>query len=109
MAKKQKKTAKRTTDPSKGAVRWTIRGVPSRLQRAAGDAARARGLTLGQWVSQALDEALDRNTVASNGESNPWVLAMEERVARLEARILARDAAEAATSELAAAPTAVAS
>ena len=38
--------------------RWTIRGIPADLQRAAADAAKAQGRTLGRWVADAINAAL---------------------------------------------------
>ena len=53
-----KRTAKATPSvKTHKAGRWTVRGIEPALQRAAGDAARARGLTLGHWLNELLREA----------------------------------------------------
>lgn len=81
MAKKDKKPAKAAPRET----RWTVRGVPVKLQRAAGDAARARGQTLGQWLAAVLAEAVMHD---NPGHAEPsWMEAMEQRLARLEAAL----------------------
>lgn len=92
MAKKKVKRAERTPR----APRWTVRGVPSRLQKAAGDAARAQGLTLGQWLSRLLEEGVARDAPDGGGAATGWAAAIEARLARLEERLGAPPAAAAA-------------
>ena len=92
MAKKADKTVK-PGRPAK-ADRWTVRGVPARLQKAAGDAARARGLTLGQWLSEALTAALPRTARAPAQATERWEETIERRLARLEAAVLQDEAAK---------------
>jgi hypothetical protein len=88
MPRKSPKSAKaaRASKPRKAAVRgerWTVRGVAGPLQKAAADAAREEGLTLGAWVTRLVDAAV------AGRESSPataaWREAIEARVARLEA------------------------
>lgn len=79
MAKKDRKVEK----PGKG-ERWTVRGVSADLQRAAGDAARARGMTLGQWLSEVVSEATRRSAQSSEELASSWERSIEERLARLE-------------------------
>ena len=86
MSKKTIKTTK-TVKGDKGA-RWTVRGVPSKLQKAAGDAARAQGQTLGQWLSSVLDQATMRAPGAPAPVAAAWEETIEERVARLETALL---------------------
>lgn len=71
--------------------RWTVRGVPARLQKAAGDVARARGLTLGQWLSDVLADATARAPRAAAAGTGDWNEAME-RLARLESEVFGDDA-----------------
>lgn len=73
--------------------RWTVRGVPTRLQKAAGDAARARGLTLGQWLSEVLTAALPQRKALPAEAAERWEQAVERRLARLEAAVFENDAA----------------
>ena len=86
VAKRDKKGPK----PAKAAVdktsRWTVRGVSAPLQKAAGDAARARSLTLGQWLSGLLEEATRGNAPVSASASD-WTSAVEDRLAKLEAAL----------------------
>lgn len=88
MAKKHGKSVKptRSVKPRQKAVteeRWTVRGVAGPLQKAAADAARAEGLTLGVWVSRLLQAAVaGREPTTATAE---WRAALEARVARLEA------------------------
>jgi hypothetical protein len=88
MPKKDRKGAKAPKSAADKAARWTVRGVPPRLQKAAGDAARARGLTLGQWLTEALDQALAREPAAPAEAAGVWTAAIEARLARLEASVL---------------------
>ncbi|HEX6016017.1 MAG TPA: hypothetical protein VFY87_30290 [Geminicoccaceae bacterium] len=87
MAKKAERTAK----PAKAqkADRWTVRGVPSKLQKAAGDAARARGLTLGQWLGEVLTTALAQRRAAPAEATERWEQAVERRLQRLEEAVFA--------------------
>lgn len=86
MGKKPERAAK-PGKPSKG-DRWTVRGVPARLQKGAGDAARARGLTLGQWLSEVVDAALAARPRRPAEMAEPWEQMVERRLARLEAAVL---------------------
>ena len=67
--------------------RWTVRGVPPKLQKAAGDAARARGMTLGQWLSGVLGAALPQRKAPAEATER-WEEAIERRLTRLEAAVL---------------------
>ena len=68
-------------------ARWTVRGVEPRLQRAAGDAARARGLTLGHWLNAVLAD------VTAGTPPAPILDATTEaRLARLERAVFGADA-----------------
>lgn len=100
MAKKVKKTEK---VGGERAARWTVRGVPARLQKAAGDAARARGQTLGQWLTGVVEAAIAAapETPAETG----WREAFEARLVELEAAMARRngDAAPAARERVRAA------
>ena len=98
MAKKAERTAK----PVSKTDRWTVRGVPSKLQKAAGDAARAQGLTLGQWLSEVLSSALPRRGAAPAEATQRWEEAVEQRLSRLEAMVLGNErSATGATAEAA--------
>lgn len=92
MAKKTARTAK-AAKPAKG-DRWTVRGVPMHLQRAAGDMARARGVTLGQWLSEVLANALPEGTQTPTLAAERWEQAIERRLARLETLVLREGSAE---------------
>jgi hypothetical protein len=72
--------------------RWTVRGVPPKLQKAAGDAARARGLTLGQWLSGVLGAALAQRKAPVEATER-WEEAFERRLVRLEAVVFAGERA----------------
>ena len=85
------------------ADRWTVRGVPAKLQKAAGDAARARGLTLGQWLSEVLSSALPRRGVHRPRPRNGGKQAVEQRLARLEAAVFDRTSAARPSAAAAAA------
>ena len=86
MAKRPERIAK-TVKPAKG-DRWTVRGVSARLQKSAGDAARARGLTLGQWLSEVLSSSLAARERAPAVGAQTWEQAIERRLVRLEAAVL---------------------
>lgn len=47
-----------------GPLPWTIRGVPEHVRKLALDAAKARDIPLGQWISYAI-----RQTVADKGDA----------------------------------------
>lgn len=68
--------------------RWTIRGVPVHLQKAAGDAARARQMTLGQWLAEAVGYTLSRDGTEVPPPAE-WRDVIEGRLARLEAVLAA--------------------
>jgi hypothetical protein len=89
MAKKTERAAK----PVSKSDRWTVRGVPAKLQKAAGDAARARGLTLGQWLGEVLGSALPRRGTVPAEATERWEQAVEQRLARLEAAVFDADTA----------------
>ncbi|MEK0085021.1 hypothetical protein [Benzoatithermus flavus] len=91
MAKKAERTGK-PEKPRRG-DRWTVRGVPAKLQKAAGDAARARGLTLGQWLSEVLTAALPQRKALPAEAAERWEQAVERRLARLEAAVFENDTA----------------
>ena len=99
MAKKTERVAK----PVSKSDRWTVRGVPAKLQKAAGDAARARGLTLGQWLGEVLSSALPRRGRAPAEARERWEQAVEQRLARLEAAVFDTDRAASGASAAAAA------
>lgn len=85
------KKAERLIKPAKSEKgdRWTVRGVPARLQKAAGDAARARGLTLGRWLSDVLVSATARSVrQPTNGSTLDD--SIEQRLARLEAEVFSQ-------------------
>lgn len=85
MAKRTDRAA-RSGKPQKG-DRWTVRGVPAKLQKAAGDAARARGLTLGQWLSEVLTATLPKGARQPAQAAERWEEAVERRLAHLEATV----------------------
>lgn len=89
-----KKKTKRGEKPQR-ATRWTVRGIPVRLQKAAGEAARAQGLTLGQWLARLLEEGVARDAPVG-APSTGWAEAIEARLARLEARLDGAAGGEAA-------------
>jgi hypothetical protein len=97
------KKAERVVKPVKKSDRWTVRGVPAKLQKAAGDAARARGLTLGQWLGEVLSSALPRRGNAPVEATERWEQAVEQRLGRLEAAVFERDTVSSSTSAAAAA------
>ena len=97
--------AERVVKPVKKSDRWTVRGVPAKLQKAAGDAARAKGLTLGQWLGQVLGAALPRRGVEPVETTQRWEEAVEQRLARLEAVVLGNERAAAGVSAEAARPS----
>lgn len=99
------KRTERLTKPVKAPKgdRWTVRGVPGKLQKAAGDAARARGLTLGGWLSEVLTAALAQRTRAPAEAAAAWEEAIERRLAGLEAAVFQGNAAGTETAPDAAA------
>lgn len=113
MARKPAKAAKptkaaRIVKAAKAKVarteRWTVRGVPGRLQRAAAEAAREDGVTLGAWVSALIESAVTGREPSPAAMAAEWRAVLEARVARLEAAAgLAEAEAETSLSEPAAA------
>lgn len=94
MARKPTKSPKptkaaRTVKAAKAKVarseRWTVRGVPGRLQRAAAEAAREDGLTLGVWVSGLIEQAVAGRDPSPAAMAAEWRVSLEARIARLEA------------------------
>jgi hypothetical protein len=82
MAKKEKKALKVTVER---ASRWTVRGVPARLQKSAGDLARMRGQTLGQWLSEVVEAAITNAADAPGIPMTDWRQSIAARLAKLEA------------------------
>jgi hypothetical protein len=78
--------------------RWTVRGVAGRLQRAAAEAAREDGVTLGAWVSRLVEQAVIGREPSAAAMAAEWRQRLEARVARLEAAA-GLDAADAAVAE----------
>ena len=103
MAKRTERGAK----PEKGpkADRWTVRGVSTKLQKAAGDAARARGLTLGQWLSEVLTAALPERRRAPAEAATQWEQAIEQRLVRLETAVFQGSTTDERTQAAAVGPT----
>lgn len=99
------KKAERVVKPVKKTDRWTVRGVPSKLQKAAGDAARAKGLTLGQWLGEVLAAALPRRGSLQAEATRRWEEAVEQRLARLEAVVLVKERPVAGVAAEAARPS----
>jgi hypothetical protein len=97
VAKKVRKAQRGATGKRAAAEqgsRWTVRGVPADLQKAVGDAARARGMTLGQWLTEALESAVSRDAPQAAAAAG-WTDAIERRLERLE-RAVFPDATPAA-------------
>jgi hypothetical protein len=74
--------------------------VSTKLQKAAGDAARARGMTLGQWLSEVLGSALAQHKRTAAPAAEEWEQAVERRLARLEAAVLDEGAARSEASSV---------
>lgn len=102
MAKRTERGAKQVKAP-KG-DRWTVRGVATKLQKGAGDAARAQGQTLGQWLSGVLTLALAPHARKPAEAAEAWEQMVERRLARLEAAVIEERAARPGTAVAAAAP-----
>lgn len=82
MARKGEKQRGKRTKSELG-ERWTVRGVPSRLQKAAAACARSEGLTMGAWLSRLLEEAVAGHAPASESPAD-WRRLIESRLERLE-------------------------
>ncbi len=82
---KAARTVKAAKAKAARSERWTVRGVPGRLQRAAAEAAREDGLTLGAWVSGLIEQAVAGRDPSPSALAVEWRLALEARIARLEA------------------------
>ncbi len=83
MAKKAKRAAAADDGPVTKTDRWTVRGVPAALQKAAGDAARLEGVTLGRWLTAALERTLVTSGHRA-GQGQAWRDEVETRLVRLE-------------------------
>ena len=82
LAKKDDKVlrAKPPAPKAEQGDRWTVRGVPARLQKAAAEAAWAADLTMGAWLSQLVEEAV----AGSLPPSEPSTI---ERLEEIERRL----------------------
>jgi hypothetical protein len=87
MAKKDK-DKKTVRVAAERAARWTVRGVPARMQKAAGNAARARGQTLGQWLCEAVEAALTQVPDGPGAAAAGWRETVEARLAKLESALI---------------------
>ena len=93
MARKPDKSPKASRQGSGKTGRWTVRGVPVRLQRAAGDAARAEGKTVGQWLSQLLADSTARGPARPAAPVGGWGETIERRLLHLAEAVFGAGAA----------------
>lgn len=89
MSKKVRKVTRTPKPPADKAGRWTVRGVPPVLQKSAGDAARARGLTIGQFLTELVEAAIGAGAAPAQAPVG-WAEAIEQRLDRLEQAVFAR-------------------
>ena len=82
---KAARTVKAAKAKAARSERWTVRGVSGRLQRAAAEAAREDGLTLGAWVSGLIEQAVAGRDPSPSALAAEWRAGLEARIARLEA------------------------
>lgn len=67
--------------------RWTVRGVPARLQKAAAEAAWAADLTVGAWLSRLVEGAVDQVLPPAEPSTIERFAAIEQRLDRLERHV----------------------
>jgi localization factor PodJL len=72
---------------SNGAAPWSIKGIDPKAREAAREAARRRGLTIGEWLNQAIlanEAALSAVRPASGGVDSALVDALEQLAERVD-------------------------
>ena len=72
--------------------RWTVRGVPARLQKAAAEAAWAADLTMGAWLSQLVEQAVADSLPPSEPSVIERFAVIERRLDKLERAVSAERA-----------------
>ena len=89
LAKKDDKAPRAKPQPAKAEAgeRWTVRGVPVRLQKAAAEAAWAADLTMGGWLSRLVEEAVAGSLPPSEPSTVERLASIERRLALLEKRV----------------------
>ena len=86
MVKKDEKLsrAKPPAPKAEQGDRWTVRGVPARLQKAAAEAAWAADLTMGAWLSQLVEDAVAGTLPPTEPSTIERFEAIERRLERVE-------------------------
>lgn len=94
MAKRDDKgpRAKPVAVKAEGGDRWTVRGVPARLQKAAAEAAWAADLTMGAWLSQLVEQAVAGSLPPSQPSAIERFETIERRLDKIERAIRAERA-----------------
>lgn len=74
------KKARGASNSSDGAdARWTVRGVPENVRAMANKAAKNRGMTVGDWLAEAIVSSA-RDTLSADGKNKLPALPMPELV-----------------------------
>ena len=66
-----------------GDARWTIRGVPANVRDIAVKAAQSRGMTVGDWLAEAI-VASDRKRVSADSKSTAVAMPQEKIIDMME-------------------------
>jgi len=77
------------TSADKAAARWTVRGVPLNVRAIATKAAENRGMTVGDWISEAVAafSKADANRVSADGTNVPAPTDLMDVMKDVQARL----------------------
>jgi len=89
-----------TTD--KAAARWTVRGVPVNVREIATKAAENRGMTVGDWISEAVVafSKADTNRVSADGANVPAPVDLVDGMKDMQARLTKLEDVQARVTKL---------
>lgn len=78
------------TSSDAATARWTVRGIPTNVRAIAAEAAKARGMTAGDWLAEAIVRYAKSDDTALPAKPADDIMSavseMNERLGKLEAR-----------------------
>jgi len=90
------------TSTDKAAARWTVRGVPVNVREIATKAAENRGMTVGDWISEAVVSfsKADTNRVSADGANLPAPADLMDGMKDVQARLTKLEDVQARVTKL---------
>jgi hypothetical protein len=90
------------TSTDKAAARWTVSGVPVNVREIATKAAENRGMTVGDWISEAVVafSKADTNRVSADGANVPAPVDLMDDMKDMQARLTKLEDVQARVTKL---------